>query len=111
MKRINHRLYDLLIQSRLKSTPNLNDNDIRIWGQQINNVLLHYNSYLANCRSPNSFGPIEKHPYVDTYAKDFDLSRKFLLLGTFPPSSYFNNREMPKEMYDKWVKEMQKAGK
>ncbi|MBX3241189.1 MAG: hypothetical protein KIT80_16900 [Chitinophagaceae bacterium] len=91
MQRVKNDLYNKLIQHRIASTPVLNDNDIRIWGQQKNLVLQHYNSYLANCRTPNSFGPMEKHPYIDAYVNDFDPSRKFLLLGTFPPNSYFNN--------------------
>ena len=55
------------------------------------NVLEHCNSYLANVVIPNSTGPIEKHPYIDLHKDFFNLKNKFLILGTFPPSSYFNN--------------------
>ena len=92
MRRISIDLYEELIQNGVLSTPALlNDEAIREWGTNNNNVIRHYESYLDVYQQPDSIGPIEKHPYIEFYENDFDLSRRFLLLGTFPPSSYFNN--------------------
>ena len=90
MRKINHGIYNFIANSVI-NTPPLLDNTIRIWGQNNANVINHYNSYLANVVAPNSPGPIEKHPYIDLYKEVFNLQNKFLILGTFPPSSYFNN--------------------
>jgi hypothetical protein len=88
MKKSNPVLYGNLAANGI---PALKDAAFRAWGAIPTNVIAHYNSYLLNVRASGSFGPIEKHPYIDTYKSDFDLKRKFLLLGTFPPSTYFNN--------------------
>ena len=91
MRKMNHGIYNFIIANAVINTPPLLDNPIRIWGQNNTNVVTHYNSYLANVFAPNSPGPIEKHPYIDLYEEVFNLQNKFLILGTFPPSSYFNN--------------------
>jgi hypothetical protein len=91
MRKINQGIYNFLNVSAVFNTPLLNDNSIRIWGQNHINVIQHYNSYLTNVNAPNSPGPIEKHPYIELYDDFFNLQNKFLILGTFPPSSYFNN--------------------
>jgi hypothetical protein len=94
MRRINNDLYNFLIHNDIANTPQFNDANILQWGNQNQNVIQHYNSYLANIQVGGESGPIEKHPYFDNHADDFDLSRKFLVLGTFPPSSYFNNLDL-----------------
>ena len=91
MRKIIHIIYNFLNANIVINVPLLNDNSVRMWGQNQNNVIEHYNSYLANVVVPNSPGPIEKHPYIDLYKDFFNLNSKFLILGTFPPSSYFNN--------------------
>jgi hypothetical protein len=91
MRLQDEQLYHFLIANGIANTPALNDAAIIAWGTNLNNVYEHYNSYLHMIRTPGSPGPIEKHPYIDTYQTDCDFQREFLLLGTFPPSTYFNN--------------------
>jgi hypothetical protein len=91
MRKQKNNFYNYLNFNGVINTPNLTDLGIRNWGNNLNNVYEHYDSYLLNCHVPNSPGPIEKHPYLELYQGDFDLNRETLLLGTFPPSSYFNN--------------------
>ena len=73
------------------NTPAFTDQAILNWGENINNVYEHLDSYLALIQQPNSPGPIEKHPYLGLYSADCDFQRHTLVLGTFPPSSYLNN--------------------
>jgi len=91
MKKINGNIYNFLLDNGILNVPPINDNAIIQWGQDQNNIIKHYNSYLTNIILPNSSGPIEKHPYIDLYNNCFNLNNRFLLLGTFPPSTYFNN--------------------
>jgi len=91
MKKKDINCYNFLINNGVLNTPLLDDQSIRNWGQNLNNIITHYDSYLLNIQMPNSPGPIEKHPYIDLYATDCDFQREILLLGTFPPSSYLNN--------------------
>jgi hypothetical protein len=91
MRKLNLKIYNFLNQNGILNTPLLNDQAIRNWGEDLNNVYEHYSSYLQNVQIPNSPGPIEKHPYIELYKDDCDFQRDTLLLGTFPPSSYFNN--------------------
>ncbi len=91
MRKIDTDLHDFLILNGILNTPLLNDQIIRNWGFNMNNVYEHYNSYLQIIVAPNSPGPIEKHPYIEKYQADCNFHRQTLLLGTFPPSSYFNN--------------------
>ena len=70
MRKIIHIIYNFLNANIVINVPLLNDNSVRMWGQNQNNIIEHYNSYLANVVVPNSPGPIEKHPYIDLY-KDF----------------------------------------
>jgi hypothetical protein len=91
MRNLNLEIYNFLNQNGILNTPLLNDQAIRNWGEDLNNVYEHYSSYLQNVQIPNSPGPIEKHPYIDLYNDDCDFQRDTLLLGTFPPSSYINN--------------------
>lgn len=80
--------------SALKSVsncpPGLNDTTINNWCEGSMNVLAHLNSYLQ-LRPIPSYGPYEIHPYILKEKLQFDLSRKYLLLGTFPPNSYLHN--------------------
>jgi hypothetical protein len=91
MRKTDLNLYNFLIVNGVINTPALNDNSIRLWGANWQNVYDHYSSYLLNIQAPNSAGPIEKHPYIDLYLADCNFQRETLLLGTFPPSSYINN--------------------
>lgn len=91
MKNPNNEIYNFLETNEVLNTPNLTDDAIRNWGKLNASVYEHYNSYLKNIQDPNSPGPIEKHPYIERYKDDCDFQREFLILGTFPPSSYFNN--------------------
>lgn len=94
MKKQNIDIYDFLQNNHINNIPILNDDDIILWGQNNGNVIEHYNSYLQNIIVPNSHGPIEKHPYINLYNNCFNLNNRFLLLGTFPPSTYFNNLDL-----------------
>lgn len=92
MRRPDQIIYNFLLANGIANTPACNDAAIRAWGLNLINVYEHYDSYLQNVLAHDAPGPIEKHPYLDTYEADFDLKHGgFLLLGTFPPSSYFNN--------------------
>jgi hypothetical protein len=91
MRKISLQLYNFLINNGLANTPAFTDQAFRNWGEDINNVYEHLDSYLGLIQEPNSPGPIEKHPYIDLYAADCDFQRNTILLGTFPPSSYLNN--------------------
>ena len=91
MRKQDRNIYNYLVVNGILNTPPLNDQFIRTWGLNLINVYQHYDSYLLNIQAPNSPGPTEKHPYIELYQADFDLQREMLLLGTFPPSSYFNN--------------------
>ena len=91
MRKTDLNLYNFLIVNGVLNTPALNDNAIRLWGANWQNVYDHYSSYLLNIQAPNSAGPIEKHPYIDLYSADCNFQRETILLGTFPPSSYINN--------------------
>ena len=92
MKKMNFNIYDSLQNNHINNIPILNDDHIIMWGQNNENIIEHCNSYLQTILMPNSHGPIEKHPYIDFYENYFNLNNRFLLLGTFPPSSYFNNQ-------------------
>lgn len=91
MRKQDRNIYNFLVVNEILDTPPLNDQFIRNLGLNLINVYQHYDSYLLNIQAPNSPGPIEKHPYIDLYQADCDFQRETLLLGTFPPSSYFNN--------------------
>jgi len=91
MRKTDLIIFDFLNFNGVLNTPILTDVAIRNWGDNFNNVYEHYDSYLMNIQVPNSPGPIEKHPYLELYQADCDFQRETLLLGTFPPSSYFNN--------------------
>jgi hypothetical protein len=91
MYKVNDPLHGNLFANFIANTPANNDLAIQAWGDNLNNISEHHISYLQNIMAPNSFGPIEKHPYIDQFSEDFDLGRERLILGTFPPSSYFNN--------------------
>jgi hypothetical protein len=91
MRKQDRNIYNLLVANGILNTPLLNDQFIRTWGLNLINVYQHYDSFLLNIQAPNSPGPIEKHPYIELYQADCDFQREMLLLGTFPPSSYFNN--------------------
>jgi hypothetical protein len=91
MRNISQVIHNLLNQQLILQTPINNANTIRNWGNNINNVYAHYDSYLLNVQQANSHGPKEKHPYIEQYEHDCDFARGYLILGTFPPSSYFNN--------------------
>lgn len=88
---MSQQLYNFLIDNGIANTPVCTDQAFRNWGEDINNVYEHLDSYLGLIQEPNSPGPIEKHPYIDLYADDCDFQRQTLVLGTFPPSSYLNN--------------------
>ncbi|HVT86099.1 MAG TPA: hypothetical protein VHD35_12920 [Chitinophagaceae bacterium] len=73
--------------------PALNDAAILAWSNsgQINaTVLGHLKSYLQFRPAP-VFGPYEIHPYIFRETSQFNLNRKYLLLGTFPPNTYLHN--------------------
>lgn len=91
MRKINNNIFELIAASEISHSPLLDDHFINQWGQNNNNIIAHYNSYIQNVLTPNQFGPIEKHPYIFLHENCFNISKRFLLLGTFPPSSYFNN--------------------
>lgn len=90
MRRINN-IYDELRNTGVNNIPELNEDAILNFGVNEQDVLNHYQLYLQLFIQANSIGPIEKHPYIDRFIQDFDLNRKFLILGTMPPSSYFNH--------------------
>lgn len=94
MKRTDKTIHQVLENSEIANTPGLNSDTIRKWGNDNKNVREHYESYFHKIKNQGSCGPIEKHPYIEKYIQDFDLSRKILLLGTFPPNSYMNNLEL-----------------
>jgi hypothetical protein len=89
MRKSDKNLFKKLYNNEVLFTPDFDA--IRIWGQNLRNVYSHYDSYLETIKENNSFGCMEKHPYLDLYKDDFNLKRGILILGTFPPSSYFNN--------------------
>ena len=91
MRKQDNNIFNFLSLNQVLNTPNLTDLAIRNWGNDFNNVCEHSDSYLLNVQVPNSAGPIEKHPYLELYQADCNFQRETLLLGTFPPSSYFNN--------------------
>ena len=91
MRKTDLNAYNFLMVNGILNTPALNDNTIRAWGGNWQNVYEHYSSYLLTIQAPNSAGPIEKHPYIDLYLADCNFQRETLLLGTFPPASYINN--------------------
>lgn len=92
MIRINNPLWGNL-QGLQSSPPANNDPAILLWsnGGQINaNVIKHLTSYLTMVPGVD-WGPYEIHPYIHRYPTEFNIKRKILLLGTFPPNSYMNN--------------------
>ena len=91
MRKIDQVPYNFLTANGIANTQALVDLAIRNWGDNMNNVYEHLDSYLGLIQQPNSPGPLEKHPYLDLYSADCDFQRHTLLLGTFPPSSYLNN--------------------
>ena len=91
MRKKDNNIYNFLNLNGVLNTPQFNDLAIRNLGLNLNNLYAHYESYLQNIQAPNSYGPIEKHPYIELYQTDCDFQREILLLGTFPPSSYLNN--------------------
>ncbi len=91
MIRTNADLFASLAQ-HAAAPAQLTDVSILEWSNngQINaNVLDHQHSYLPH--PPALHGPYEIHPYIYREATQFDISRQFLLLGTFPPNSYLRN--------------------
>ncbi len=94
MKRIDNKIYEVLKSKEIANTPELISDTIQKWGNNNKNVREHHESYFHKIKKEGSCGPIEKHPYIEKYVEDFDLSRKILLLGTFPPNSYMNNLEL-----------------
>lgn len=70
--------------------PALNLAAILAWSAGDINVCDHLQSYLALIPCPIE-GPYEMHPYIHREGEEFDLRRKYLLLGTFPPNSYLRN--------------------
>jgi hypothetical protein len=90
MEKIEDNLQKELVNNDIISTPYFSEEAIREWGKIEQNVINHYNSYVKTIGQVNAIGPIEKHPYLEKYKEDFDLSRKFLVLGTFPGNSYFH---------------------
>jgi hypothetical protein len=95
MRKINRQIYDWLVASGVGHVPPFDDEAIRAWGMQAENVVAHYASYLASIHEPGSPGPIEKHPYIERYPDAFALGRSTLLLGTFPPSTHLNGLHLP----------------
>lgn len=91
MRKLDLNIYNQLTQNEVHFTPEINVQNITDWGQNLENIYNHYDSYLLNFDEVNSIGCLEKHPYLNIYEDDYDLSRGTLILGTFPPSSYFNN--------------------
>ena len=92
MKKLNIEIFEFLNVNNVINGFELNENSIRNWGEDYQNILNHYNLYLQNVIDGNSPGPFEKHPYIELYNDEcFNLSNRFLILGTFPPSTYFNN--------------------
>jgi hypothetical protein len=92
MFRVNNQLWAQLGALGLANVPANNDAAILAWsgGGTINqNVISHLSSYLI--LHPQVPGPYEIHPYIFREIAHFDFSRKYLLLGTFPPNSYLNN--------------------
>ena len=94
MKKTNENIYNFLLDNGVLDLPLLNDNAIIQWGHTNENVINHYNSYLQNILISNNCGPIERHPYIDFFENCYNSSYQFLLLGTFPPSTYFNNLDL-----------------
>jgi len=94
MRRLNTNIYNCLIERGIDATPELIDKEIRQWGENEDYIICHYNSYLAHIRHSGAFGPIEKHPYIDLYKTECNYNRNKMLLGTFPPSTYFNNLKL-----------------
>jgi hypothetical protein len=91
MIRTNAQLFASLAQYAI-APAQLTDVSILGWSNsgQINaNVLDHLHSYLQN--PPALHGPYEIHPYIHREAAQYNIGRKFLLLGTFPPNSYLRN--------------------
>ncbi|MCF8214776.1 MAG: hypothetical protein K9I92_06435 [Chitinophagaceae bacterium] len=97
MKRLIPQLFNQLLQAGIANSPALlNKNSVLQWSNNgtINqNVVEHLNSYLvnANFHQQNQQGPYEIHPYLAREEEHFDLNKRCLLLGTFPPNSYIRN--------------------
>lgn len=93
MKKDAVNLFQELNNNAVQSIPNeLSDDAFIQWGNQIENVEEHINSYFEIFGDNNGgTGPIEKNPNVYEHIEDFDLSRIFLLLGPFPSSQYLQN--------------------
>ena len=91
MFRINQSLASML--SSIEHAPTaLSNQSILDWseGGQINqNVIDHLSSYFR--KETAESGPYEIHPFIYREAAQFDLSRRYLLLGTFPPATYIRN--------------------
>jgi hypothetical protein len=97
MKRLNPYIFNQVVNSGVVNCPpQLNRNSVVNWSNNgtINpNVVEHLNSYLTN---PLFFqqiqtGPYEIHPYLERENEHYDLNKRYLMLGTFPPNSYMRN--------------------
>lgn len=83
MKNEQRQRWQQLVNQNIVSTPYLLDEAIRQWGEVAQNVINHRDSY--NNIFNGGAGPIEKHPYIETYADDFAIrKRDKLILGPFP---------------------------
>lgn len=97
MKRVNPQIFNQLLQAGIANCPALlNKNSVLQWSNNgtINqNVVEHLNSYLVNPNfiQQNQPGTYEIHPYLAREEEHFDLNKRYLLLGTFPPNSYIRN--------------------
>jgi len=97
MKRLNHQIFNQLVHFEVANCPlQLDNNSVLEWstnGTINQNVVEHLNSYLENPNFilQNQPGPYEIHPYLYREKEHFDLNKRYLLLGTFPPNSYMRN--------------------
>lgn len=94
MEKLNQALFNNLINGVIENCPReiLTNENILAWSENgiINeNCIAHLSSYLIN--HGFVFGPYEIHPYILREINNFNLERKYLLCGTFPPNSYLHN--------------------
>lgn len=94
MLQINAAIFGFLNANGVANTPVFTDAGISVWsnnGNINNNVITHLSSYLGMGFNRVNPGPFEIHPYILREIGSFDLKRKYLVLGTFPPNSYMHN--------------------
>jgi hypothetical protein len=94
MLRIDIASSGFLNANAVANTPVFTDNSILGWsnnGNINNNVIAHLRRYLNSGFNRGNPGPYEIHPYIIREIASFDLNRKYLVLGTFPPNSYMHN--------------------